>query len=129
MPPLKLRDVVTLTAAASLIGEDALDQEVTHGCGADLLSDVLALVQDEGVLLLTGSVGPQLIRVAQILQLRAVLIVRGKRPSEEVCALARQACVPLFTTRLSMFEACGVLNAMGMKAAKMVPRAEAPPAP
>ncbi len=116
---LRLRDIAALTNAEALACEDQMELAITYGCGADLLSDVLALVEDVGVLLLTGSVGMQTVRVAQVLQLGAVLFVRGKRPSEEVCAYARRACVPLFATELSMFEACGILYSEGVNVAQM----------
>ncbi len=96
-----------------------MELEFMHGCGADLLSDVLALVEDVGVLLLTGTMGLQTVQVAQILQLGAVLFVRGKRPSEEVCAFASRAGVPLLTTECSMFEACGILYSNGLKPAQL----------
>ncbi len=115
---LKLRDVARLTNAELLAGEDALDAEITQSCAADLLSDVLALVQDEGVLLLTGSVAPQVLRVAEVLGLGGLMFVRGKRPTEAMCAYARQAALPLLVTELSMFEACGILYSEGMRAAR-----------
>ncbi len=115
---LKLGDVARLTNAELLAGEEALDFEITQACAADLLSDVLALVQDEGVLLVTGSLAPQVLRVAEVLGLGGLLFVRGKRPTEAMCAYARQASVPLLVTELSMFETCGALYCEGLGGAR-----------
>ncbi len=87
--------------------------EISQACAADLLSDVLALVQDEGVLLVTGSMAPQVLRVAEVLGLSGLLFVRGKSPCEAMCTYARQAGLPLLVTELSMFEACGILYSDG----------------
>ncbi len=116
---LRLREVAALTDAEPVTCQEQLELVLTRGCGADLLSDVLALVEDVGVLLITGTVGLQTVQVAQILQLGAILFVRGKCPSEEVRAFANRAGVPLLTTELSMFEACGILYGAGLKAAQL----------
>ncbi len=123
---MTLRDVIELTGAELLTGEEVLDKEIVQACAADLLSDVLALVRDEGVLLVTGSLAPQVVRVAEVLGLGGLLVVRGKRPSEAMVEYARQASLPLLTTDLSMFEACGVLYSSGMGGAlrKRFPRGD-----
>ncbi len=115
---LKLEDVARLTEAQVLTGEDQLGRQVTQACAADLLSDVLALVQDEGVLLVTGSMAPQVLRVAEVLGLGGLLFVRGKRPNQSMCDYARDAGLPILMTDLSMFEACGVLYSEGVSGAQ-----------
>jgi len=115
---LKLGDVARLTEADVLAGEDQLERQVTQACAADLLSDVLALVQDEGVLLLTGCMAPQVLRIAEVLGLGGLLFVRGKRPNQSMCDYAREAGLPLLVTDFSMFEACGVLYTEGVSGAQ-----------
>ncbi len=77
---------------------------------ADLMSDVLALGLP-GMLLLTGLTTTQVVHTAVIADLAGVVLVRGKRPATEVVELARQMRMPLLSTRLTMFEAAGVLYA------------------
>ncbi len=115
---MNLREAAALTGAEILTCDDALDLEITQVGAADLLSDVLALVQDEGVLLVTGSTTPQVLRVAEVLGLGGLLFVRGKRPTEAMCDYARQASLPLMVTQLSMFDTCGVLYSKGMRGLK-----------
>jgi len=115
---LNLGEVAALTGAEILTGDDALDVGITQAGAADLLSDLLALVEDEGVLLVTGSTTPQVLRVAEVLGLAGILFVRGKRPTESMSNYAREASLPLMVTQLSMFDTCGVLYSNGMRGLK-----------
>ena len=54
-----------------------LTREVKGGCGADLMSDVLASIQPDAVLL-TGLCNPQVVRTAQMSDVAAIVFVRGK---------------------------------------------------
>ena len=95
-------------------GEDKADLEVTSACGADLMSDVMAFVKDR-VILLTGLVNPQVIRTAELLDIRCVIFVRGKIPSRDMIEMAEQSEIILAGTRLSMFLSCGKLYESGLK--------------
>ena len=80
----------------------------------DLMSDVLALV-DEDVILLTGLINIQTIRTAEMKDLKCVIFVRGKEPCSGVINLAHEKGIILLTTTLTLFEACGTLYNAGMK--------------
>jgi hypothetical protein len=54
-----------------------LSREIKGGCGADLMSDVLAYIQPEAVLL-TGLCNPQVVRTSQMADVAAIVLVRGK---------------------------------------------------
>jgi len=95
-------------------GEDRSNVEVASACGADLMSDVMAFVKEK-VLLLTGLVNPQVIRTAELLDIRCVLFVRGKTPSRDMIEMAEEAEIILAGTKLSMFLACGKLYEAGLK--------------
>lgn len=114
---MRLREVVEVTGAEVLTGEESLEQEVNKGCAADLLSDVLSVVEDR-FLLITGMVTLQAVRVAEVMNAAAVLIVRGKRPQELVISYAREAGIPLLATDKGMFETCGLLYSRGLRPAK-----------
>ncbi|HZU86453.1 MAG TPA: hypothetical protein VFF78_03150, partial [Anaerolineaceae bacterium] len=96
-----------------LNGPINLNREVKGGCGADLMSDVLASIQPEAVLL-TGLCNPQVVRTAQIADVAAVVFVRGKMPPAETIALATQEEIPLITSPFGMFELCGRLHKAGL---------------
>lgn len=106
----KVRD---LLHARVLWGEEFLQREVNMAFGCDLLSDMLAYAP-EGVLLLTGLTNEHLINTADIIGARGIVHVRGKVPDEAVINLARQKQIPLLSTKMFLFESCGVLYAHGL---------------
>jgi predicted transcriptional regulator len=91
-----------------------LDTEVLAGCGSDLMSDVLRFMKP-GTLLLTGLTNIQVVRTAEIAEARAIVFVRGKIPDKKTIELAREKGIPLMSTNLYMFEACGKLYANGLR--------------
>lgn len=113
--PMKitLREVKEILDAEVITGESLLSTEVTMGCGADLMSDVLAYTKS-GALLLTGLTNPQVVRTAEMAEILAICFVRGKRPGEETVSMARNQGLPLLWTKLPMFESCGRLYKHGL---------------
>jgi predicted transcriptional regulator len=103
------------TIDGTLINPDAdLSRDIKGGCGADLMSDVLASIQPEAVLL-TGLCNPQVVRTAQMADVAAIVLVRGKLPPLETIALANQERIPLITSPFGMFELCGRLYKAGLQ--------------
>lgn len=112
---MKMRQIVNLLQAEVLVGDDLVDEiEVDRCFSADLMSDVLGRTHANGVLI-TGLTNPQAVRTADIADIKAVCVVRGKKPEEETVTLAKQKGIPLFTTKLTMFEACGILYLNGLR--------------
>jgi predicted transcriptional regulator len=110
---LKLNDVKIILDAEVIVGEENLDLEVKTAFGADLMSDVLAFAK-AGSLLLTGLTNSQVIRTANILDIAAIILVRGKKPSTETINLAKELKIPLLTTKYILFETAGRLYAKGI---------------
>jgi predicted transcriptional regulator len=97
-----------------LISKQAdLDLEVQMGCGADLMSDVLAFTH-EGTLLMTGLTNPQVVRTAEMAGITAIVFVRGKVPPPETVTLAEEKGIPLLASKYTMFETCGRLYKAGL---------------
>ncbi len=90
-----------------------LNQEIKGCGGADLMSDVLASLQPEAVLI-TGLCNPQVVRTAHMADILAIVLVRGKQPPTETIQLARNERIPLITTPHGMFEVCGRLYSAGL---------------
>ncbi len=90
-----------------------LDCEVKGGCGADLMSDVLASIKPDAVLL-TGLCNPQVVRTATMADVRAIVVVRGKKPLKETIELASQEHIPIISSPYGMFELCGRLYQAGL---------------
>ncbi|MCE5281245.1 MAG: hypothetical protein LLG93_04000 [Deltaproteobacteria bacterium] len=109
-----LRQVKEILNAEVLVGEDRLDIEVQTAFGADLMSDVLAFAVS-GCLLLTGLTNPQVIRTADVLDIAAVILVRGKRPSPETLQAAAAKNIPVLSTKYILFETAGRLYQNGIR--------------
>ncbi len=110
---MKLELVRQLLNCSVITGEDRLDVEAQVGCGADLMSDVLAFIKPNAVLL-TGLTNIQAVRTAEIAEIKAIVYVRGKMPDKESVALARAQGIVLLGTALPMYEACGRLYLSGL---------------
>ncbi len=110
---MKLRDVKEILAADVLVGEDKLDMEVKTAFGADLMSDVLAFAK-AGSLLLTGLTNDQVIRTADILDIAAIILVRGKRATADTINLAKELNIPILSTKYILFETAGRLYEKGI---------------
>jgi predicted transcriptional regulator len=90
-----------------------LNREIKGGCGADLMSDVLASIQPEAVLL-TGLCNPQVVRTAVMADVAAIIIVRGKNIPKETIDLANEEEIALISSRFGMFELAGRLYKAGL---------------
>ena len=110
---MKICEIRDLLDAELLCGEENLEAQVYSACSSDMMSDVLAYVKDQAVLL-TGLVNPQVIRTAEMMDMRCVVFVRSKNPSEEMVELARDSGIVVMRTGLRMFEACGILYSAGL---------------
>ena len=110
---MTVRKIVEILEAKVAAGQEQLDLEVSAACGADLMSDVMAFVKEK-VILLTGLVNPQAIRTADLMDIRVVVFVRGKSPTEDIVAMARENGMVLLSTKYSMFLACGRLYEAGL---------------
>ncbi len=111
---MKIRNIAALANAEVLTCEELLDHEVYSACGSDMMSDVLAFVKEQG-LLITGLVNPQVVRTAEMMDMRAILFVRNKRPTPEILELAKQCEIVVMASPLRMFEACGLIYESGLK--------------
>ena len=110
---MKVATLKELLRADVVCGADQMEEEVFSACGSDMMSDVLAYVKDQAVLL-TGLVNSQVIRTAEMMDMRCVVFVRSKQPSEEMRALAEENGLILLTTELRLYEACGILYVNGL---------------
>ena len=110
---MTIREAKELVHATLLCGEDKLDEEVHSACGSDMMSDVLAFVKDQAVLL-TGLINPQVVRTAMMMDMRCLVLVRNKRPTEEMKRLASENHIAMLSTPFGMYDACGRLYANGL---------------
>lgn len=98
---------------AKVFNEVDEELEVDYGYSCDLMSDVLAFVQNNDVLL-TGTVNPQVVRTCQMVDIRVIVFVRAKVPSEEIIEQATDAGILLMGTHHSMYCASALLHEAGL---------------
>ena len=110
---MTLEEVKKLLDAQVIIAPQDPQMELKMACGCDLLSDVLAFTKEES-LLLTGLTNLQVVRTAELANIKALVFVRGKEPDREAIALAMEKNIPVLLTDLPMYEACGRLYRAGL---------------
>lgn len=110
---MKICTMQELLDAKVLCCEENLGKHVYSACGSDLMSDVLAYVKDQAVLL-TGLINSQVIRTAMMMDMVCIVFVRSKLPTEEMIALARESGIVLLASDLRLYEACGLLYSNGL---------------
>ncbi|MBN2125383.1 MAG: hypothetical protein JW821_13880 [Deltaproteobacteria bacterium] len=117
---MKLGEVKEVLRATVVVGEHLMDTQVRAGAGSDLMSDLL-MGPISDVLVLSGLNNLQVIRTCVIAGVAAVVLVRGKVPTEEMIAQARNHGMPLLTTPFTMFTACGRLFREGLRGVEIRP--------
>ncbi|SDK58982.1 DRTGG domain-containing protein [Natronincola ferrireducens] len=116
---MTLKEVKELLGAEILSGDEFLDKEVKTAFACDLMSDVLAFVDDK-TLLLTGLVNSHTIRTAEMMDIAAVVFVRGKKPDEHTIQLAKENGIVIMSTQNIMYVSSGILYSKGLKGANIV---------
>ncbi len=111
---MTIGDMVQILHAKVLCGEEKLDKMVSTACCSDLMSDVLAFVNEKTVLI-TGLSNPQVIRTADMLDLKCLVFARGKIPSDEMLTQANEQGLAIISTMETAFTACGLLYAAGLR--------------
>jgi len=97
-----------------IITEGLRELYFTYGFASDLMSDVLTIDKDN-VLLITGLCNLQIIRTAEVVEIKGILLVRNKKPTDDMIELAEKSKIILVTSPYSMFHVCGLLFNEGLK--------------
>jgi predicted transcriptional regulator len=109
-----LSEIKNLLEAELLCGKENMEKSVEWAYCADLMSDVLAYSITNS-LLITGLTNAQVVRTADVADIRAVVFIQNKRPDSRTIALATERGIPLLATEHSMFDACGRLFEKGLR--------------
>jgi len=111
---MTIENIREVLGAKMIVGEDWKDREVHTACGADMMSDVLAFMKDQSVLL-TGLCNMQVIRTAEMMDIVCIVFVRGKMPEDTMITMAREKEIALLSSGHRMFSACGLLYEKGLR--------------
>ncbi|MDR0952390.1 MAG: hypothetical protein LBM18_05645 [Oscillospiraceae bacterium] len=114
---MTIKEVRSVLHAELLTPELELSTQVHAACGADMMSDVLAYVKDQAVLV-TGLNNPQVVRTADMMDMVCICLVRGKIPDETFLNLASERGIVVLSSHMTMFTACGLLYEAGLRGAK-----------
>lgn len=115
---MKVTEVVAISKGTLLTPDVNLDREIQGGFSGDLMSDVLASVQAEAVLI-TGLCNPQVVRTALIADVRLIIFARGKKPGEDILNLAIDENLPVAASPLGLYEISGRLTKAGLPSYEM----------
>ena len=110
---MKISTIRDLLDADVICCEEGLESHVYSACGSDMMSDVLAYVKDQAVLM-TGLINSQVIRTAEMMDMKCIVFVRSKIPTAEMIELANEAGIVVLATKKRMYEACGILYSNGL---------------
>lgn len=116
---MTVSDIARILKAEVLCEGDSMEAEVHTACGSDMMSDVLAFVKEQAVLL-TGLVNPQVVRTAEMMDMKVIVFVRGKVPGDAILDLARELDIVVLKTELEMFTSCGKLYQAGLRGGRAV---------
>lgn len=110
---MKLKDVVTILDAEVVCGSTKLEREVEAVFASDLMSDVLT-IDSEKLLLLTGLVNIQTIRTSEMSDIKNIILVRNKKATPDMIALAEENRIVIIQCSYSMYKTCGILFQNGL---------------
>ena len=110
---MKISTIKDLLEAEVVCCEEELGAHVYSACGSDMMSDVLAFVKDQAVLL-TGLVNLQVVRTAAMMDMLCIVFVRGKTPTDDIIEFARDNGIVVLASEERMYPACGKLYANGL---------------
>ena len=111
---MTVADIAKVLNARFLCGEDHSGKTVHSACGSDLMSDVLAFVKDQSVLV-TGITNAQAVRTAEMMDIICIVLVRGKKADAAMLNVATNCGIVILQTDHSMFTTCGLLYESGLR--------------
>lgn len=112
---MTIKRIAEILKAEIVFNADPLDFEIESVCSSDLMSDLLHFPTRNKSLLITGLTNSQVIRTADISDIKAIVFVLNKRPDKDMIALAREKKITLMVSPLSRFTACGKLYSEGLR--------------
>ena len=111
---MKVSEIVKRVEGKLITHNITPNQEIKCAFAADLISDILMCTK-EPTLLLTGLTNPQIIRLADMIDLEGIIFVRGKIPSQQIIDMAKERDLPIIITGFTMFKTAGILYNAGIR--------------
>lgn len=112
---MTLREIVERLGMKPVSALSRLSQACTGGYVSDLLSDVMANAK-AGDVWITLQIHQNIVAVATLKELAAIVIIGGRQPEKQTLAKAEEEGVLILLTELPAFETVGRLYQMGLSA-------------
>jgi predicted transcriptional regulator len=110
---MRVRELVEFFNLKPLAGEKGLEREVKGGYCGDLLSDVMANAP-VGCVWLTVQGHLNIVAVAVLREMAAIVITGGRELDEETLQKAEEESIPVLKWPHSAFQLAGRLYALGV---------------
>lgn len=111
---MKLKDIVKEFDLEPIAGYKDENKEVTGAYTSDLLSDVIAHTK-KGNVWITLQIHVNIVAVASLKELSAIIIVMNKEVDEDTVEKADKENIPIFKTPLTTYEISGKLYEYGIR--------------
>jgi predicted transcriptional regulator len=105
---MKITDIITALNLKVISGQSGLSNEITGGYVSDLLSDVIGSAK-EGQIWITLQTHQNVIAVASLKDISAVIIVKGLIPEAETIVKSNIENIPVLSTKMDTFNIAGRL--------------------
>ncbi|MCF0109467.1 MAG: hypothetical protein HUJ57_05230 [Erysipelotrichaceae bacterium] len=117
---MKIAEIAELLEAAQVTPGREETSEIISVFAGDLMSDVLAMVQDnpETTLLVTGLCNMQTLNTVEMLDIANIVFCRGKFPSDQMINSANNRGIAIYCTDKALYEVCGKLYIKGLEVVK-----------
>jgi shikimate kinase len=110
---VKLTDLADALGLGVAVGSPA-GVEATGAYVSDLLSDVMAHAE-KGSVWITLQVHQNIVAVATLKELAAIVIVGGREPEQDAADKARRQGIAILTTKMTAFEVAGRMYELGLR--------------
>jgi predicted transcriptional regulator len=105
---MQVTDIIAILNLKIFGGSQGLDHEITGGYTSDLLSDVMGHA-DAGKIWITLQTHKNVIAIASLKELAAVILIKGMQPDADMLAQAEEEGIPVLGTNDQAFETTGKL--------------------
>ncbi|PKP11014.1 MAG: serine kinase [Bacteroidetes bacterium HGW-Bacteroidetes-4] len=105
---MTVNDIITKLNLSVLGGEQGLKKEISGAYTCDLLSDVMGNV-DDGNIWITLQTHKNVMAIASLRDLSAVILVKGLQPDADMLEKANEEGIPVLSTNEQAFEISGKL--------------------
>lgn len=110
---MKLREIVNMLDCEVLTGDLNMDEDIAYGYTSDLLSEVIGKAK-AGSIWVTIQSHLNIVAVAVLVGIKAIVICEGKNVDPKVVEKARQEGVAIIRTKENSFRTSGILFKAGL---------------